>query len=321
MGSRSNGRTMAAVCIALAAATAVHAETLNVVVAQKGAWTTSMVDFGLKQGFFQQEDLDVSVIYTDGGAPTLQAVISGSVDIGIDNGILGVVGAYSKGAPVRVISASTTGAPDMYWYVKADSPIKNLKDAAGKTIGYSQNGSSSHLVLLAMLDQEKVAAKPFAAGGLPANLTQVMSNQIDIGWAVPAFGLQEIADGKIRIIARGNDVPAIRDETVRVNIVNLGVLQTRRAAVAKFMKVYVKTLDWAYESPQAIEYFAAGAQVSTDIARRVREEFYPKASMDPSQVKGLPLVLQQALDGKYITQPMTEAALAGLFDIQDGRKQ
>ena len=40
---------------------------------------------------------------------------------------MGVLGAYSKGAPVRVISAETTGANDLYWYVKADSPIKSLQ--------------------------------------------------------------------------------------------------------------------------------------------------------------------------------------------------
>src|ERR1051325_6575236 len=51
--------------------------------------------------------------------------------------------AYSKGAPVRVISAETTGAKDLYWYVKADSPIKSLKDTDGKILAYSTNGSRS----------------------------------------------------------------------------------------------------------------------------------------------------------------------------------
>ena len=34
---------------------------------------------------------------------------------------------------MRIISAETTGAADLYWYVKADSPIKSLKDTEGKT--------------------------------------------------------------------------------------------------------------------------------------------------------------------------------------------
>ena len=37
------------------------------------------------------------------------------------------VRAYAKGAPVRVIGASTTGTAN-YWYVQANSPIKTAKD-------------------------------------------------------------------------------------------------------------------------------------------------------------------------------------------------
>ena len=63
-------------------------------------------------------------------------MISGSVDIGIAAGVMGVLSAYSKGAPVRVIGAETTGANDLYWYVKTDSPIKSLKDTDGKILAY-----------------------------------------------------------------------------------------------------------------------------------------------------------------------------------------
>src|SRR5258708_34534345 len=88
--------------------------------------------------------LNFEIIYAKGAGDTQQAVISGSVDIGIAAGVMGVLGAYSKGAPVRVISAETTGAGDLFWYVKADSPIKSLKDTDGKIIGYSTSGSATH---------------------------------------------------------------------------------------------------------------------------------------------------------------------------------
>ena len=44
-------------------------------------------------------------------------------------------------------------------------------------------------------------------GGPPGTLTQVMSGQIDVGWSVPPFVLQELADGKLAIIARGATPP------------------------------------------------------------------------------------------------------------------
>jgi len=62
-------------------------------------------------------------------------VVSGSVDIAMSNGILGAIGAYVKGGdatPYRIISAEMTGAHELFWWVKADSPIKSLKEADGK---------------------------------------------------------------------------------------------------------------------------------------------------------------------------------------------
>ena len=80
------------------------------------------MEFAEKAGFFKEAGLVVEPFYTDGGAATLTTVLSGSADVGLSNGLLGVIGAYVKGAPVRVISAQMTGAGELYWYVKSDSP-------------------------------------------------------------------------------------------------------------------------------------------------------------------------------------------------------
>jgi NitT/TauT family transport system substrate-binding protein len=100
---------------------AVQAESLKVSISQQGFWDSSFVDFALREGFFKEVGLEVEPFYTEGGAQTLATVISGSVDIGLSNGMLGLVGAYTKGAPIRVVSAQMTGANELYWYVKADT--------------------------------------------------------------------------------------------------------------------------------------------------------------------------------------------------------
>src|SRR3954468_4769737 len=82
-----------------------QAETLKVAVSQRGFWVSSFVEFAQKEGFLKEAGLDVDLFYTDGGAEALTAVTSGSVDIGMSNGLLGVVGAYAKGAPIRAVSA------------------------------------------------------------------------------------------------------------------------------------------------------------------------------------------------------------------------
>jgi ABC-type nitrate/sulfonate/bicarbonate transport system substrate-binding protein len=109
-------------------ATASGHDKVKLAIGQRGNWDTSVSEIGQLAGIFGKHDLELEMIYTNGAGETQQAVISGSVDIGIAAGVMGVLSAYSKGAPVRVIGAETTGANDLYWYVKADSPIKSLKD-------------------------------------------------------------------------------------------------------------------------------------------------------------------------------------------------
>jgi NitT/TauT family transport system substrate-binding protein len=245
----------------------------------------------------------------------LTTVLSGSADIGLSNGLLGVIGAYVKGAPVRVISAQMTGAGELYWYARAESGIKSLKDAAGKTVSFSSPGSSSNLILLALLRQGGVSAKTIATGGAPATLTQVMTGQIDVGWAAAPFGLQNVIDGQITVIARTGDVPQLANQTIRVNIANPESLKTKRAAIERFMRTYARAIDWAYQNPRAVEIFAANMKLALPIARKAVDEFYPKAGLQIGEIKGLDLTLKDALDYKYIPAPKSEQDVAGLFDI------
>ena len=243
-------------------------------------------------------------------------MIAGSIDIAMTNGILGVVAAYAKGMPVTIISAEATGAPDAFWYARPESGIKSLADTAGKTVAFSSPGSSTNLILLQLIQQAKVAAKMVATGGAPATLTQVMSGQIDVGWSVPPFVLQQLADGKLAIIANGSDVAAIAEQTIRVNVANANALKEKRDAFVRFVKVALsRSIDWAYSDPRAIENYAEIAKVPRALAQRTRDEFYPKESLQLAEVKGLDLTLRQALEFKYITSPMSVADAQGLMDI------
>src|SRR3974390_966391 len=119
-------------------------DTVKLAVGQRGNWDTSVSEIGQRAGIFKKHGLNLEMVYTNGSGETQQAVISGSVDLGIAGGIMGALSAYSKGAPVRIISAETTGAGDLYWYVKKDSPINSIKNPDGHPIAYSTKGSPNH---------------------------------------------------------------------------------------------------------------------------------------------------------------------------------
>jgi NitT/TauT family transport system substrate-binding protein len=291
------------------------ADSLKVAISQRGFWDSSFLEFAQKEGFLRDVNLDVEFFYTEGGGSTLQTLTSGSVDVAMSNGLLGALGAYSKGAPIRAISAQMTGAHELFWYVKSDSRTRTLKQADGRTIAFSAPGSSSNLILLSLLKQAGSKAKPIAAGGLPATLTQVMTGQIDIGWAVPPFALRELQEGRIAIVARARDATELKDQTIRVNVAGADTLARKRDAITRLMQVYDKAIEWSYANPKAIDYFAEYAKVPREIARQAVEEFYPKEALQTGEIKGLDMTLKDALQYKYISSPMTPKQVAGLIDI------
>ncbi len=300
---------------AIAAAPSAGAETLRVAVAQRGFWNSTFIDVGLRQGYFKEAGLDIEILYTEGGASTLTPVIAGSIDIAMSNGILGVVAAYAKGMPVKIISAEATGAAEAFWYARPESGIRRLADANGRTVAFSSPGSSTNLILLQLVNQAKVTPRLVATGGAPGTLTQVMSGQIDVGWSVPPFVLQQLADGKLVIIARGSDVAALAEQTIRVNVANANALKEKRDAFVRFVKALGRSIDWAYSDPKAIDNYAEIAKVPRALAQQTRDEFFPKQALQLSEVKGLDVTLKQALDFKYITSPMSAAAAQGMLDI------
>ena len=243
-------------------------------------------------------------------------MVSGSLDIAMTNGTLGVIAAFAKGMPVKIISAEATGAPDAFWYARSESGIKSMKDTNGKTVAFSSPGSSTNLILLQLVAQEKATPKLVATGGAPGTLTQVMSGQIDVGWSVPPFVLQQVTDGRAQIIARGSDVEAIRNQTIRVNVANANALKQKRDAFVRYMRALSRAIDWAYTGDAAIDAYAAYAKVPRALAQRTRDEFYPKESLQLAEVKGLDLTLKQAVEFKYIPSPMSVADVQGkLIDI------
>jgi NitT/TauT family transport system substrate-binding protein len=310
---------LAALAILMAGTNASFAvEKLKVAVPQRGFWDSSWIEFGEAAGFFKEAGLEIEVFYTEGGAQTIATVASGSVDIAMSNGILGAIGTYVKGGdatPYRIISAEMTGANELFWWVKADSPINSLKDADGKTIAFSSPGSSSNLVLLTVLKQTGSKAKPIPTGGVPGTYTQTMTGQIDIGWSVVPFALKDVNEGKARIVARASDATELKNQTIRANLAGVNALKNRRDTIAKFMQVIHKSIDWAYSNPQAIEIFARNMKVAPAIAKQAVDGYYPKSSMQIGEIRDLERSLKDALDYKFISSPKTPQDVAGLFDI------
>lgn len=304
----------AAVIAAALTGSANAEDTLKLTIGQRGNWDTAVTELGTKAGIFKKHGLTLEMIYTSGSGETLQPVISGSVDLGLAVGTLGAMAAYSKGAPVRIIGAQATGAAD-YWYAK-NPAIKTLKDTDGKTIAFSSNGSSTQSVVRAFINEFKLTAKPQATGNPATTLTTVMTDQVDVGWAAPPFGLKELEEGKIHIVAKATDAALVRGQTIRTIVVNTAVLEKRKDVIERFMKAYRETIDYMYsDNPQVIKDYAEFVKVPEPMAKRVRDEFFPKSIIDPDKIVGLDSLMEEAVNLKFIPTALTKAQTDELIQI------
>jgi len=292
------------------------ADTVKVAIGQIDAWANQMPTLGMKAGIFQKHGIALETFGTQGAGETIQAVISGSADIGIGIGTAGAMRAFARGAPVRVLAAAYVGVGDQYWYVPANSPLKSLADATDKqTMAYSTNGATSHVIALGFVKQLGVKAKPTATGGPPSTYTMTMTGQIDIGWAVVPFGLAEVQEGKIRVIARGPDVPTLRNQTIRVQIVNANALKERKDVMIRFMRAYRESLDWMYSDPLAVKYYAETVKLPERLVVMQRDQYNPKEALSPDKLSDLDQVMADAVEMKFLDAPLSKAQLTELFQI------
>lgn len=289
-------------------------DVLKVATAQRGAWEAAAPELGQQAGIFKKHGIMLDLLYTQGSDETEQHAISGGVDVGLGVGAMAAMRAYARGTPVRIIGANVTGATN-YWYVLATSPITTIKDIVGKTVAYATNGSSSHYDALDLIKQFSVKARLIPTGGATATFKEIVAGHIDVGWATPPFGVEEIEQRKIRVVAHANDVPQIRGKTVSVMITNADTLQKRKDVLARFMQAYRETIDWMYSDPVALKRYAEFAGVSEGVGQRLRDDFFTKDMLLPDKIVGVKAIMKDAVTLRYIQARLSRKQVNELIQV------
>ncbi|MEW5421123.1 ABC transporter substrate-binding protein [Amorphus sp. 3PC139-8] len=292
-------------------------DTVKVASAQRGLWTTTLVYFGNEKGIFEKHGLNLEIHWADGGANTQQAVISGAADVAVATGTLGAITAWARGAPVQIIASDFTGGSDLFWYVRGDSEIEKVADLDGHSVSFSRPGSSSHLMAQGVVDNAGVDAEMVPTGGPSATLTAVMSGQVDVGWTAPPTVEEELANGKIRLLFTGNDAPGISDQSVRVDIANRAFLEEKEEVAKRFLAALKETIDWAYDTDEAVEMWAQMHDVSVEVAKAARDRGYPRSAMVLKPVSGVDLSIEQAVASRRLDAPLTDAQVTEMLKWVD----
>jgi len=297
-------------------ATAQTLDAVRVAISQRGTWDPTITLLADKHGFFRNEGIQASFSFTAGGAETVQAIATGSVDVATPTSTHAALAAFAKGAPIRIIGARMLGSPDLFWYVKADSPIRRIEDIAGKALAYSRPASVSYMVVLAMLEQHKLQARLVQTGAVTATRTMVMTGQVDIGWSSVPIGLEPVMKGEVRVLFRADDAKDLAGVASRVTITGADYLRTRRDVARRFMVAHEKVIDWLYAGnlDEAAKLLAEDSKIDP-AAGREAAKFFRKDHHAMVPIRGLDRANAQAVEQGLMKEPLTPAQLAELVDI------
>jgi sulfonate transport system substrate-binding protein len=174
------------------------------------------------------------------GPPMLQAMASGSVDIG-GVGDAPPVFAAAGGEGVEIVGARTTNGDQDALVVPKGSPITSITQLKGKKIAYG-SGSSGNYNLLTVLTKAGLTTKDATLVNLqPAEaLAAFTSGSVDAWDIWPPYVQQVVAQNGAKVLATGSAYGSPYSFEVASKA---AVANPQKAAA---IKAYLTTLDKAY---------------------------------------------------------------------------
>lgn len=156
-------------------------------------------EFTRASGFFEDEGLNVELVYTRGGSAAMQALAGGAVEYAATS-FDAALSAFANGAPVRRFA--TTGRLPLFALATAPEHADALTDVsqlAGRTIGVSALGNSDHALALYLLESAGVDADTVQFATMGVNLYDALRlGQVDAGMVQePSLSLIEEAGGRV----------------------------------------------------------------------------------------------------------------------------
>ena len=211
---------------------------------------------GIKQGFFEEENLKVEPQLAEGGAAITPAVLSGDFQIGFSNTISLLIAA-SKDLPVTIISQGVLGGKteEEAWadlLVLKDGPIKEPKDLEGKTIAVNTLKNICEVTIRKSLSDMGVddSTLKWTEVPFPDMNAALEAERVDGACVVEPFVSQGKA-GK----AKGIDpfyVNTAPDLTVATYFTSKQYMAENPEVVEAFTRAIKKSLDYAQQNPDAV---------------------------------------------------------------------
>ncbi|MGW3343027.1 ABC transporter substrate-binding protein [Nonomuraea rubra] len=232
---------------------------------------TAPIHLGKAKGFFTEQRIDLAITPVQGGAAAVSGAVSGQFQFAFAN-TTSLLTAKQQGLDVKVVAngVSSTGEQGKDFsavLVKPDSPIRAVKDLAGRKISVNQ---------LKNIGDTTVRASVRNAGGDPTGIEFVelpfpdapaalQSGRVDAIWVVEPFVSQAISQGA-RPVA-WNFADAAPDLTVAMYFTTG---RTDADLTRRFTAAIRKSLEYADAHPDEVrEVLKTYTKIAPDVIAKI----------------------------------------------------
>jgi len=245
----------------LAAASPVHAaETVklgNIGSANANLWPTLIA---AKKGFYAAEGLEADIVHVQSSAALVQQLAAGSLDLSMSSGMVDIIRAIDKGAPLALIRFEAQSPP---YALVAKPAIKDMKTLKGKTISIGGPKDITRIFLERMLQPNGVSPGEYDlvfAGATQARAAALLGGAVDAAIVVPPFNFQAQAAGFNQL---GVTIDYAADLPFSGTVANRNWAATRRDVLQKLLNAQLKSVAWFYDERNRAEAVAILGQQSS----------------------------------------------------------
>jgi NitT/TauT family transport system substrate-binding protein len=237
-----------------------------------------VVFVGKEKGFFETPELTVELVPFAGGAPAVEALVAGSIDIAHASPIVHLyllqrkfdvvaITAMHESGPMSFVTSGLTQSNDPlasgFWCVLPDSPIKSVKDFRGKVVcGGNTFGSWPDVYSKKMLRDEglnwerDVKYTTMGFGAMPDALAK---RQVDVVALWEPFYTVARQKYNVRLIFTDLDVNRLMYTPGPAGPIGSGgyalaqrkFVDENRAAMKVFGQQWKKAMQWCFDNDQA----------------------------------------------------------------------
>ncbi|MFN8532223.1 MAG: ABC transporter substrate-binding protein [Dehalococcoidia bacterium] len=198
------------------------------------------------RGLFREQNLDVEIQHSAGQGEHVRLATSGVVQVTTATGMNVLTLAADPGLPL-VAFAVFGQRSDQTFAVRADSPIRTVKDFEGKVVGYKSFPTPEYLAMIRAANVDRSKIQEVAVGFDPRIL---LAGRVDV---LPVFRSNE----PHLLRSLGQEVRLISPDEFNIPTLGLAYVATRdtverqRSLLVRFTRATYLATEWIRQNPEA----------------------------------------------------------------------